>query len=279
MSKKKKPSNPVRKNIRPLSNTGQGQNEQPMLEIEDQDYADDDALADVRRSLVEEEVSKREKKQKGIFQRVARIIKPGKVSPTAKSKTEEASPDEMDTAELLSGDENVPVAEADKTLSPDVESESVVKTSEEQDVVAFIRGLEVVESIPEKPQTESFPQPEPQKNEIVEKARSNEVLRVNPEIEKADKSFEAIREVALENYSDSPIQAQDTPVISWRQRFKTLLRGMKPHEKIFIFGTLIFLIFSAGMVGFGFSVINAQVSTGTAVPYDHNSTCRGRQPS
>lgn len=277
LGKGKRKSGRIRKNARISSNKDQDQKEQAAPQIEEQDSTDDDLLADIRRSLVEEEISKREKLQRGFFQRVTGRLKSGKVSPIMEPKAEESEPDEVDTVPVVedvqkiiedtaapsSSDENALFAETVETSRPEAESERVVSMPAELDVVKFILGLEPVELIPEKPQDELLPQPELEENKIIEKTRVHEVLRVQPEKEKIDENFITIREVALEDYSDSPLQPEDMPAVSWRKKFRILLRGLKPLEKVLIFGA-VSLIFIAGMIGF--RIINAQVSEGTPVP-------------
>lgn len=277
--KGKRKSGQVRKNALLSSNKDQGLEEQATPQIEEQ-VSTDDLLADIRRSLVEEDVSKREKKQKGIFQRVARIIKPGKApSTTDEPKPDASTPVETDVApaveeaqELIEtpavlslGDENASVAEADKISRPESESESVENTPAEQDALEFILGLEAGELIPEKPQGELLPQPEPDESSIAEKTGDSEGLQVQPEREKRAERYENIREVALEDYGESQLQPEGVPSVSWEQKFKAFFKGLKPLERALIFGT-VGLIFIVGMIGFGFRIITALIPEAPPVP-------------
>lgn len=277
-SLKKGKSGRIRKGTRSSSNKDQDLKEQAAPPSEDLDSTDD-LLADIRRSLVEEDISKREKKQKGIFQRVSKAIKPGKASPKDDLKDEKLRPDEIDTAlaiedvqeiiktpaALSSGDENTPAVEEDKTSHPDTESESVENTPLAQDVLKNILGIEIGELIPEKPQDELIPQPEMVANTITEKTEDSNVFPIQSEKEKIEDRFENIREVALEGYSESPLQSESVPAVSWGQTFKAFLSGLKPLERVLIFSA-ISLIFIAGMIGFGFRIINAQIPEETPVP-------------
>ena len=126
----------------------------------------------------------------------------------------------------------------------------------ERDFTVFIPDPEPVPSIPE--------QSAPEMEEI--KPRGSEVLRADPATEERDKNFEAIRDVALENYEDSPFLADnEQPVVSRRQNFKAFVRGLKPFERTLIL-VVAGLIIVAGMASLGFMVINAQVARQAALP-------------
>jgi hypothetical protein len=77
-------------------------NEQASAEMEDQS-SEDDPLADVRRALVEEEIAKREKKKKGLVQRVARLIKPGRKSAAREAEAKETKPGTTEEVEDAAG--------------------------------------------------------------------------------------------------------------------------------------------------------------------------------
>ena len=280
--KGKRKSRRNRKINRLSSNKDQDPKEQIVPQIEEKDSAaddDDDLLAGIRRSLIEEEVSKREKKQKGIIQRVTRLIKPGKVSSKEEPKTDELKREEIDTAPVVedvqktiedtavlsSGDENALVAETDKTSDTDAESENVESIPVEQDVIALILGLEPGELIPEHSQDELLLQPELEETNITEKTRGSEVLRTQLEKEKIDERFESIREVALEDYGDSSVQPEALTVVSLRQRFRIFLKELRPLDRALIFGAAS-LILIAGMIGFGFQIISAQLPQATPAP-------------
>jgi hypothetical protein len=278
--KGKRKSGRIRKISSPASNE-----EQDLEQTESQnEQADstDDLLADIRRSLVEEDISKREKKQKGIFRRVSKIIKTGQSPSTDEQKNEEPRSTAIDTAPIVenvqetiippvdtsSMDENVSVVETDITSQPEVESEIVENKPAEQDVLSTILGLEAEELNPAKPESEFISQPELEENIIAEKAADNQVLPTRIKYENIDERFENIREVALVDYSDSSQQPEAAPVVSWQQTFKAFLSGLKPLEKILIFG-VVSLIFITVIITFGFgvmSVLNAQTPEATPVP-------------
>lgn len=229
---------------------------------------EDDPLADVRRALVEEDIAKREKKKKGLVQRVARLIKPGRKSATRETEAQETEPNTIeeveDAAILPQAEGNVPVVEADESSRPDAESGDVAEEVPDVHVTEeFIPAIETVELIPEESQDDLLPKTE--ESLAVENLRSSEVLRVKREQESDGEDFEAIRKVALEDYDSSSVQSEGAPVLSWRQKFRMVYRGLKPLDKFLIFGA-IFLMLSGGLVGLGLVAINALVPEGTPVP-------------
>ena len=231
-------------------NMEQDQKEQAAPQIEEQETANAAMLAEIRRSLMEEEASKQEKKKGGFFRRVTGRLNPNK-APIVEPKTEIIKPYEFqpvpvvenvqniieDTDDLSSGDENTSGVEADQTSRPEAELESVAIMPLEQDVAANLPSVEAGELIPEMPQAELLP-----------------LSR-----DKIDESFETIRDVALENYDDSPLPAEDMQVIPWRQKLRIFVRKLRPLDRALILGT-VSLIIIAGMIGLGFSIVNSQVA-------------------
>jgi hypothetical protein len=251
-----------RQSADPASGQPQDQLEQPAPQTEEQELVDDELLTDIRRSLLEEENSKKEKKEKGIIQRVTRrLIRPAAVvdadaeAPKA-GEIEEAPVFEdpqkfFDEVAALSSWEEP--ASGFETTQP---SGSDADEPVEWESPAFHPDPEAAPSIPE--------QSPPEMEEI--QPRGSEVLRTAPTVEERDQNFEAIRDVALENYEEAPFLADsEQPVVSWRQSFKAFVRGLKPFERTLILGVA-GLIIVTGMVSLGFMVIKAQVANQAVIP-------------
>ncbi len=215
--------------------------------VEEEDASDDALLAEIRRSLVQENTSKREKQEGGILNKVAKLIKPGKGSPAAEQKAEEPDKaEEVPPAEdvqkyldnlaaLSSWDESAPVFESSQTSDDDAQSSLL-----DQNGSASSLELESDELIPEQPQNEAHAQ---------------------PETRQIGADYDAIRDVALENYDESPTLPEDKPEgVSLQQKFKALVYELNPIERTLILGSVI-LILIAALAVIGFELVNSRVAT------------------
>ena len=209
----------------------------------EEDASDDALLAEIRNSLVQENTSKREKLEAGILNKVAKLIKPGRVSPAVEQKAEEPEPAKAEEvppveddqkyldnlAALSSWDESAPVFESSQT-SDDAQSSPF-----DQNVSASIPELGSDELIPE--------------------------AHAQPETRQFGADYDAIRDVALENYDESPFLQEDKPEgVSLQQKFKALVYELNPIERTLILGAVI-LILIAALAGIGFELVNSRVAT------------------
>jgi hypothetical protein len=254
---------------------GQDSEEQADSSVEEgaeKESAAEDPFDDIRRSLVEEETLERGKREKGIFQRVKGLFKRKKVEKPDVDETEpgdaEAPLVTEEVAGTTSGGEDVPVVETAEMLQIEADGEDVVAVGEDQEVEPVIPDIEAIESILEKLEDEASFQPDLEMSDVEDTVRASRVLRVKPEDKDIDEKFEAIREVALEDYDSSKAEADAAPAIPWRQRARILLRGLKPLDK-FLISIALLLLFIGGMVGvvgLGLRAINFQLPEITPVP-------------
>jgi hypothetical protein len=230
---------------------------------EAQNAEDDDPFADIRRSLVEEEAAKREKKNSGILHRVTGLLKGGRRK-TAPLQEEESKAEEQvesalvvhDSAMPVSAEENTPVVEAGETSKQEAEEELLavlfppVESVDEQveERVEELRS-ELIEH-PEMLETE----PEPEHH--IEEIKSSEVLRAHPEQKEAVTDFESMRGVALEGYDEAAVETEAKPAVSGRRKLRMVFKTLKPIDRFMIFGAL-FLIFAAAVAALGLRTYNS----------------------
>lgn len=225
---------------------------------------DDDPFADIRRSLVEEEAAKREKKNSGLLRRVTGLLK-GARRKTAPLQEEETKVEEQvesalivhDSAMPVSAAENLPVVEAEETSKQEAEEEllsvlfppveSVEETVEER--VDELRS-ELIE-YPEMLEAEAAPE-----REHHEEVKSSEVLRAHPEQKAVVTDFEAMRGVALEGYDETTVEPEVKPAVSSKRKLRMVFKTLKPIDRFMIFGAL-FLIFAAAVATLGLRVFNS----------------------
>ncbi|MBK8418934.1 hypothetical protein [Candidatus Villigracilis saccharophilus] len=249
------------------SDQDQNRPNQTASQTEDNDSVEDDLLADIRRSLVEEDSLKREKTDKGIFQRVTRLINP---AANIEQERDRSQPEEVEEAPVFEDvqnffDEIAALSSWEETASGSETTPMSGSDAERVDDADLPMDWDNTTFIPEFGETPVITEQSPTQLEEI-KSRGAEVLKVDPNAEESNKRFEAIRDVALENYEDAPFLAEgEKQAISWRQGFKSFVRGLKPFERTLILG-VISLIIIAGMLSLGFMVIKAQVANAPAVP-------------
>lgn len=229
----------------------------------EQNAEDDDPFADIRRSLMEEESAKREKKNSGILHRVTGLLK-GARRKTAPLQEEEARAEEQaesalvvhDSAMPVPAEENPPVVETGETSKQEAEEEllavlfppveSVEETVEE-------RVDELRSELLEHPEPlEADPEPE----HHIEEIKSSEVLRAHPEQKAAVTDFESMRGVALEGYDETTVEPEVKPAVSGKRKLRMVFKTLKPIDRVMIFGAL-FLIFMAAVATLGLRVFNS----------------------
>jgi hypothetical protein len=219
-----------------------------------QEPADTDMLADIRLALVEEETAKKERKQHGVIQQMVRLLKPSKtqssVEPAPGESEAESAPMDshlIEEVELETSEKSdiVSSEDVDKFFSELIETSNTNKVDEE----VGIAPSEVIDIAP--PPDAPIPVPDAVETHhaeinFIEKKVEENALRPQPVNKSFDDNFEVIREVALKDYSDEPVQPESIPPVSLKQQVKILNRGLRPFEKFIFFGVI--LLFFAGIL-------------------------------
>jgi len=237
------PSSPPESDVEAGSTPVQTHDEVEESQHDTEDSADDDPFAEIRRGLKQDEATEKEKKEKSFVGRITgRFKRPKLVSVEKPVDTEEESINENVSAELTSGSGDSPSDEkiaslmgsADPSESEPAE-EKVASLAPDQNVEDFILNLEPPEVSPEIVQKEE-PEEPAQEEQIEELVKSTEVLKpAAPQQIANDQRDETMREVALEDYGTER-EVEETQTQTLSQRVKVIRRGLKPIERLLIFG-------------------------------------------
>ena len=235
---------------------------------EEPDPINENLLADIRRSLAEEEVPNQGKKKRGLFREVGKFINSGRSSQAADPKEEGSKPD--------AGIDQLQPADDPSTTegSPAVFQEQAGETPH-----ATI-GQEAADPSP-------YPEPDilipkPVEGELLVRPDLNENIKDKVEPDKKDiwsrskdaltrQGFDDIREMVLVDYDETEYPPEEISGTVWPDRLKDLTRGLTALDKMLI-SVIAVLLFIAGMFTLGVRIINAQTSAGSpatveAVPY------------
>lgn len=240
--------------------------EQDVTEKESQEpderNTEDDPFADIRRSLVEEEAAKREKKNSGILHRVTGLLKGGrrKTAPLQEENEVDTKVEKDDA--LLSTGADVSVIESVQTS----EQEGGETNTDDLLAVLFPPVETVDETLEERVEelrSELVEHPEPEAEPVPRQIKASEILHVQPEKKVVETDFETMRGVALEGYDETAVASEEQPAASRQRKYRVFFKSLKPVDRFMIFGAL-FLIGVAGMAALGLRVFGS-TSQGAAI--------------
>ena len=199
----------------------------------------DDLLDDVRRSLAEEEVVE---EPKGFFGRIKARLKKTSVSQSTEFETHTEVEVEPDTQARLE--------EPDTEIQPEKKKRTSKNKEEEKAIQEFFADLEALADLDvdvEPPPTRELQetvseQPQPEEEVKVPK------LPVKSDT-KEEVDFEAVREVALQEYDETKIELEERKP-QLREEVRQTIRELKPFERILliVFGVLtVGVLFTSGI--------------------------------
>lgn len=234
--------------------------EQAMEENVPDTTADDaDPFADIRRSLVEEETAKREKKNNGILSRVTGLWKTGRKKTAPLEVEESETKIEKADAPVWVG-EDASVVESGPTL----EQEAGGSDSDELLAVLFPH-VETVEERVEELRSELVEHPEPEAEPVPKEVKVSEIPHVQPEKKAVETDFETMRGVALEGYDETAAASEEQPAVTRQRKYRVFFKSLKPVDRFMIFGALL-LIVVAGMTALGLKVFGSASQMAAITP-------------
>jgi len=257
------------KSSRRRSTKDEPQEQQIESPEEQPQFDEDELLADVRRSLIEEEeASKSKPGWRKIFRRKTKTTEPEPSSLKEELKIEAAKTEKEDEIPLAESESDT-IAESPTSASEEVDlqetevDESSKLDAQIENLFTMLEEGEAAKPAPgEAPETALVERPKDEapselKEEVAREAKGREVLRVQSAEEKAEETIDSLREVALEDYSVEPLQPEEAEAVTGRQRLRIFIAGLKPVERFVLIGAAGIMIL-AGIFGTALMVRNSQ---------------------
>jgi hypothetical protein len=226
---------------------------------EEPQLSGDDLLADVRKSLADDE-EEDEEEPRGIFGRIRARFKKSS-QPKSAEVDMQAQPESEIEVEVQ---EDVQELEVEERLKPKPEKKRTSRNREEEKAVQeFFADLEALADVEFEGEPRSMPDEGDTALEDEKPEEEIAVPKLPVKTEKAEVDFEAMREVALEEYDETRVEPEERKA-PLREEVRQTVRELKPFERMLLiaFGVVTVLV----LLSSGVFLIANSISVPTPTP-------------